>query len=251
MAVETSVIIVNYRADVYVKRLQNTLRDLPNSEVIVIDHSDGRRGYGAGCNQGARQARGKYLVCLNADVMIKPADIDRLVKVLQDQPAIGLVGPQIRNASGEVQISCSAIPTPFLALIEYSWLRNVPGLRHFSQAYRLNGFDHRTSRVVPAIGGSCLVMRRRDWQAIDGFDEKLFLYFEEFDLAKRLHDQLNLATYFCAEAVLTHFGQVSTKQTAQARQHFQRSRHYWLGKAYGWRGRLTAFLLKLMEKYHG
>lgn len=248
MVVETSIIIVNFRADEYVERLQLSLRELPKSEVIVVDNSDGSRGYGEGCNLGAQRAKGRFLIFLNPDIQTTPESMARLVSVLKKSPEIGLVGPQILNPDGSIEISCAAFPTPLLALVEYSFLRHWPLLNKFASRYRLSEFDHRHSRVVPLVGGSCLAVRKADFHSIGGFDENMFLYFEEFDLAYRMLSALKKQTYFCAEANITHFGQVSTSQIKRTSEHFHRSRRYWFAKTYGWRGKMVVYLLELLER---
>jgi GT2 family glycosyltransferase len=188
---------------------------------------------------------------MNPDIETTPESISRLVKVFEDNPRIGLTGPQILRPNKSVEISCCAEPKPLLALVEYSFLRDWPILNRFARSYRLNGFDHRSSRSVPIISGSCLAMRAEDFARLGGFDEKIFLYFEEFDLAKRVRDQLQQRVYFCAEAVITHIGQVSTQQLKDADSHFRESRRYWFTKAYGPGGRIAVKLLELMERRHG
>ena len=247
MAVKTSVIIVDYRARREVERLKNCLRELKNAEIIVIDNSLKQRGYGEGCNLGAMQAKGRYLVFMNPDIETTPESIQRLIRVLEEKTEIGLVGPQILRPDGAVEISCCAEPKPLLALVEYSFLRGWPILRRFAKLYRLNGFDHRSSRIVPIISGSCLAMRAEDFSRLGGFDKNIFLYFEEFDLAKRVFDQRQKSAYFCAEAVIIHHGQSSTRQLSPNNTHFRDSRRYWFGKAYGLSGRLVVKLLELME----
>jgi GT2 family glycosyltransferase len=244
-----SVIIVNYRAEADVVRLQRELRD-DRLEIIVIDNSDGQHGYGAGCNAGAHQAQGKYLAFLNPDIEVNVADLMKMTDILADQPAIGLVGPQIRRPDGQIEITCSAIPTPWLAWWEYSWFGQLPFFSGLRRPYRLFGFDHQSSRPVPSVAGSCLVMRQSDWVKVGGFDEQLFLYFEEFDLASRLAD-LGLSVYFAAEAKIIHYGQVSTKQIGkQATVYFRQSRRYWFHKRYGRTGDLVVWLLEQMETKH-
>lgn len=96
-----------------------------------------------------------------------------------------------------------------------------------------------------------MAVRKADFQSVGGFDKNMFLYFEEFDLAYRILSVLKKQTYFCAEANITHFGQVSTKQIKRASEHFLRSRKYWFSKTYGWGGKMVVFLLELLEKVHG
>lgn len=251
MPVKTSIIIVNFQADQHVRRLKKSLEAVEDAEIIVVDNSDGKRGYGEGCNLGARKAKGKYFLFLNPDIEMKPTDVQIMVHILEKMPLVGVVGPQILRPNGAIEISCADFPTPLLALIEYSFLKKIPVLKDISRRYRLFGFDHKSSRPVPLVGGSALLVRRRDFEALGGFDEKLFLYFEEFDLAYRMRQQFGKTAYFCSEAKITHYGQASTRQVHNVSRHFYQSRRYWFHKAFGWQGMLVARLLEFMENRHG
>jgi GT2 family glycosyltransferase len=159
-----SVIIVNYKANREAQRVCQALSSTPRTEILVVDNSDGKHGYGAGCNAGARQAKGAYLVFLNPDIEISPATIQHLGQILSDKPDIGLVGPQIKRSNGSIEPTCLGIPTPWLAWWAYSWFGQLPFFRHLSDPYFLPDFDRQHSREVPSIAGCCLAMRKSDWK---------------------------------------------------------------------------------------
>lgn len=245
---EISVIIVNYRADALVEQAKKRLFS-PLIEIVVIDHSSGKEGFGAGCNEGARSARGDYLIFMNPDVDLSTQDAKALVKVLKKDKTVGMVGPRFTH-DGKTQVTCSAVPTPMMALIEFSFLRRIPLLRHWTRAYRLNGFDHMSSRFVPAISGACFAMRKDYFQEIGECDDSLFLYFEEFDLASRLKD-MGKRVYFLAEATVEHIGQASTNQMPSSDRIaiFRQSRRYWLAKRWGISGTFVAQFLDWSEQW--
>lgn len=247
-SIQTSVVIVNYHADDFVRQIQKQLANDPTVECIVIDNSHGKSGYGAGCNAGAQKARGETVLFVNPDINISPETVHTLSTYLMDHPQIGLIGPQILDETGKIQITCSTIPTPLEAVIIYSWIGKLPWFQTWYSRYRLQGFNHQTSRPVPAISGSCFMMRREEFLEIGGCDENIFLYFEEFDIAKRVHDQLEKEVYFLTSCAIIHYGQESTKQLPTVSQHFQRSRRYWLQKHYGIMGLLADSWLRIWER---
>ena len=93
----------------------------PNHEVIVVDNcSEGNDaqileeefgdyvrvirneknyGFGEGCNTGIRyvlkRSHPKYILLINNDVVVQPDFLDELVKVGEDDPQVGIVGPKI------------------------------------------------------------------------------------------------------------------------------------------------------------
>ncbi len=246
-----SAIIINFRADEHVRRLTKELNQqtyLP-LETLIIDNSDGSRGFGEGCNLGAKEAKGKYLLFLNPDVSLPPKFIETLFKATQSGKNRSLVGSQVRRPNGKIEITASAVPGPLLALVEFSFLKKLPFLGTWAQkTYRLDNFNHTSSRTVPCLAACAWLMKVEDFWQIGGFDENLFLYFEEFDVCSRLH-MIGKGVYFCAETSLTHFGQASTSQiSGEARKHFLHSRTYWMHKAYGMIGDMIAWFLTMSEK---
>lgn len=246
MAKKISLIVVNYKADEHVRRLQRALETETDIELITVDHSDGGRGYSEGLNTGARHARGEILVFANPDLEFEPTALRKLVHILEDHPEFGVVGPQIRRPSGEGEITCSAIPDPLMALIVWSPLQRWPVLSWWSKAYRLHGFTHTYSRVVPSLNGSIFAMRAQTYEALGGFDDSYFLYFEEFVLGKRMKE-LGLKLWFNAETPVTHLGAVSTQQSSETLGHFLRSRRRYL-RQWGIFGTGVAWILERLER---
>ncbi len=247
-SIRISVIIVNYQADEYVRKLQKSFLQRDDIECIVIDNSSGERGYGAGCNLGAEQAKGEYLFFTNPDVYCTASVVDSLADFLLTHPQVGLVGPQIRNEHGAIDTTCSTVPTAWQAAVVYSWLGTLPLFADQVKQYRLWGFNHQSSRPVPSVSGACFMMRADEFRALGGFDEQFFLYFEEFDLAKRIKEILEMEVYYLATISVIHYGQHSTNQTSTAPIIFRQSRRRWLEKYYGWKGILANTWIRIWEK---
>ncbi len=243
---EISVIVVNYKADTHVERLRRAFQDAQDIEFIVIDHSHEHRGYSEGINTGVRLSHGAAIVCCNPDVSLTPESVRNMVRVLQSDPNRGVVGPQIVNERGVVQITCSALPDPLISAVEWSFLRRWPLASALSRRYRLHDFDHQSSRTVPTLNGSCFAMRRADFERIGGLDQGYFLYFEEFDLAQKMKRR-GKQLYFSADVQVTHIGQVSTKEE-MVTTHFLRSRRRYLKKWFGTTGVVAARFLEHFEQ---
>jgi GT2 family glycosyltransferase len=242
-----SVIIVDFDAAVDVKRLRRELHEQGNPQVIVVDAKAEKLGYGAALNRGMELAEFDFVICMNPDISLKKNALPLLIEKLQNESSIGMVGPQILDRYGRTQITCSKIPTAWQALVLWSWLKKIfqKKIEHW---YRLQSFDHHSTRVVPSVSGACFAVRKKDWIAIGGADEKLFLYFEEFYLAQRLALR-GFPVLFCAESVVTHFGQVSTNTVQNISKIFIQSRKYWLSKHYGISGQICAKWLEFWEQH--
>jgi len=240
-----SVIIVDFDAEADVKRLRRELEQQGNPQVIVIDAKSEKLGYGAALNRGMELAQYDFVVCMNPDISLKKNALPLLVEKLGEQKNVGMVGPQILDTHGQIQMTCSQIPSAWQAAFLWSWLRKLAP-KKMEHWYRLGNFNHKTTRVVPSVSGACFAVRKQDWDALGGADEKLFLYFEEFDLAQRFASR-GLQILFFADSVVTHFGQVSTDKVRNISKIFVQSRRYWLQKHYGFAGFLSACWLEVCE----
>jgi hypothetical protein len=161
-----------------------------------------------------------------------PRALEALARYLDDHPEAGIVGPRLLNPDGSLQRSCFPFPSPMRPPLQTDpigrLVGRVPGLGEWSFAT----WSHDRVRVVPWVTGAALVIRRRAFDDVGGFDESFFMYAEEIDLCYRAK-QRGWETHFAPVADVEHSGGCSTHQhrTAMLAQgctsalHFYR-RHY-------------------------
>jgi GT2 family glycosyltransferase len=153
-------------------------RDLavPSTSARVIELSE-NVGWTGGANAGARAARAagcRDIVFMNTDVEFLSSDIlVELSRAMDSDPGLGFVSPGIVSSARIDRIWYrGAIVLP------WAWVTRHPGI---GQVYRPSG------RVIPTEvpSGCCMVMRGQLFDELGGFDERLFAYFDEADLAWR------------------------------------------------------------------
>jgi N-acetylglucosaminyl-diphospho-decaprenol L-rhamnosyltransferase len=144
----------------------------------------------------------------NPDVVMSPGSIDRLLATGESDPAIGAVGPAVLNPDGSVYPSARAVPSLRTgvghALFANLWQRNP-----WTLAYRRETDPSDERRDAGWLSGSCLLVRRTAFDAVGGFDEDYFMYFEDVDLGYRLGKSGYRNVYEPA-ATVTHVGAHST-----------------------------------------
>jgi N-acetylglucosaminyl-diphospho-decaprenol L-rhamnosyltransferase len=154
-------------------------------------------GYAGGINRGVRATEpAEAILILNADVRLQPESLPPLAAALED-PEVGIVAPLVRSRSGSVTRSLRREPTPARAL-GLNWT----GLAFFSE-YITSPRDYETPRMVDWALGAVLLMSRKCFDAIGGWDESFFLYSEETDACLRARD-LGLLTRFEPRSVAIH-----------------------------------------------
>lgn len=167
-------------------------------------------GFGAACNIGASRGQSPFIYFLNPDALIDGDSLTPLVAFLNDSQNadVAIVGPEIEDSTGSVVPSCSKLPSlADLILRTIGWHRTggVGGYPYFSLE------DHAQSRSVGQVMGAALMVRRSIFEDINGFDERLFLYYEDVDLSARVHD-LGYQSHYLKAARVTHIGRVSSSQ---------------------------------------
>jgi N-acetylglucosaminyl-diphospho-decaprenol L-rhamnosyltransferase len=223
------VVIVNFNARDHLRAcLASVEREAPNKPVVVDTSStDGsaemvaaeygwarlvrcrNRGYGAAANRGVTETSADYVLLLNSDTVLASGSLRALSDYLDAHADAGLAGPRLINPDGSLQPSCYEFLTPLKALVAMTllnqWMGHVPGLRE----HYLPTSSHDRARLVPWLKGAALAIRREAFEAIGGFDESYFMYFEELDLSYRLQ-AAGWEVHFTPTATVVHAGGAST-----------------------------------------
>ncbi|MET0275088.1 MAG: glycosyltransferase family 2 protein [Phenylobacterium sp.] len=174
---------------------------------LIAGH--GNVGFARGANLGARQAAGDVLVFLNPDAFVQPGCIEALVREIEDQPVPAIVGGRVLNADRREQRGARRGDiTPMSALLSLSRLaQHVPGWRRYEVHWEADAAPDQVAKV-PTISGACFCMRREDFDAVQGFDEKYFLHVEDVDLCWRVR-RAGGVVLFHPRAEVIHLGHTS------------------------------------------
>ncbi len=176
-------------------------------EAVVV-RNDTNVGFGAASNHGARLGAGGLILLLNSDVLSRPGSIERLVEFLVAHPDYAAAGARLVDLGTErTQVGFVLRSFPRLAGqvallvgLERIWPTNPVSRRQL-----MLDFDYtRTQQVDAQPAGACLLCRRTDFEAIGGFDEGFYYWFEDVDLVKRLEQCGRIA--YVHDAVFEHVG---------------------------------------------
>jgi N-acetylglucosaminyl-diphospho-decaprenol L-rhamnosyltransferase len=221
MPPDIAVVIVTYNSVHVVGDLLDSLPaalDGLTADVVVVDNGstdgtaellaarDGCRvvcsantGYAGGINRGVREAMSaEAILVLNPDVRLHERSVPPLLAVLRE-PNVGIAAPQVRSPQGALELSLRREPTLLRAL----GLTRTK-LAIFSE-YVARPSDYARPRDVDWALGAVLLMSRKCYDTLGGWDETYFLYSEETDLALRARDA-GLLTRYEPRAVAVHIG---------------------------------------------
>lgn len=207
---DLSILIVNYNTRAFLEPLLASLRETVRKthyEVIVVDNdsrddsgamvrrafpevvlleSKQNLGFSKANNLAARQANGEYLLFLNPDTLVSERSVDELVAFLRTNPQAAAVGCKLLNEDGSLQRSCGRFPNLCIELSTRTLLSRIfPNSRIFAR-HKLSDWDYATVRSVDWVSGACLLVRKAVFDEVGGFDENIFMFYEDVDLCLRL-----------------------------------------------------------------
>jgi GT2 family glycosyltransferase len=218
-AADLDVVVVAYRSRDYVTACLDSLeaaRDDLRVEVTVVDNDsvDGtveavrsRRpslglhatavpmgtnaGFARASNTGIARGRAPYVLLLNPDTVVGRGSLTSLVRFAQQHPHAGVVAPRLTNPDGSDQLTARAFPTPAAAVFG----RRSPLTRWFPRnpwsSRVLAGREASTGTQpfrVDWVSGAAMLVPRRVIEHVGGLDEGFFLFWEDADWCRRIHD---------------------------------------------------------------
>ena len=193
-------------------------------------------GYGGAINAAVAtlDPQIEFLLISNPDVRLHPNSIARLVEAMNRVPSAGAVGPKILNEDGTVYPSARRIPSLRTglghALFVHVWPTNP-----WTRSYRQEKESTEESREVGWLSGACLLVRRAAFDAVGGFDDRYFMYFEDVDLGFRL-GRAGWFNLYEPSAEVTHVGGTSTASVRpqMLRAHHRSADRFLSSKYRGW-----------------
>jgi GT2 family glycosyltransferase len=174
------------------------------STKVSYSHTGKNVGFGAGHNISLKQSISsdmKYHLVLNADVYFDPNVIDRLMIFMNTNPDVGLVMPKVFYPNGDIQYLCKLLPTPFDFFLR-RFLPNISFFKKSNENFELRGSGYNKLLNVPYLSGCFMFLNVNALAAVGVFDERFFMYPEDIDLSRRIHEKYK--TIFYPDAFIFH-----------------------------------------------
>ena len=181
---------------------------------LRVVRNEANRGFAAACNQGARGCAADLILFLNPDTRLFTNSLAAPMTYLaaQGHGRTGIAGIAMVDDAGVVVPSCAKFPRAVHFLSQALGIDRIwPASGHY-----LRGPDHAQTRVVDQVIGAFFMIRRTAFDAVNGFDERFFMYFEEVDLSLRARSA-GWESVFLGNARAYHRGGGTTDQVRDKR----------------------------------
>lgn len=205
-----SVVIVNYRSWKHLTNCLNSLNVIVsekfNLEVVVVDNcsndgllekfkqkynrvkfieNSGNNGFANGCNFGAKNTNGDYLLFLNPDTIAGKDALLKMLNLSKTNQDYGIISCSQVNPKGKRENEIRLFPElQTLFGISRAIFRKI----HKNEIQKK--YDSTKEVIFPDwISGSVVFMSKSWFNKINGWNENFWMYFEDVDLCKRIQEK--------------------------------------------------------------
>lgn len=185
---------------------------------MLLDRGDVRAirgspslGFGGANNIGAAATSAPLILFLNPDTEPEPESIAMLADELARRPDAATVGPRLTLSDGSLDPAGRRhFPRPASAV--HRFLGSSRLIRGgISRPYNPGEPAGTCVTKIDAVSGACLMVRRRAFEAVGGFDPGFFMYGDDLDLQRRMANS-GWHTLYVPEARVWHHKRQSSRQ---------------------------------------
>ncbi len=250
---DLSIIIVNFRAWKRLTLCLNSLNVIEDSrfsyEVIIVDNNsddglidnfrelfpkfifilnDGNFGFANGCNLGAKNSHGTYLLFLNPDTIVTTEALFVMLSEVRVRKPFSVISCCQIKENGSAERPYGSFLSPFSLT---GWLRAlnkvvIPGKQKL--IYQNDNY------LYPDwVSGSVVMLSNETYKGLEGWDDDFWMYFEDVDLCRRARlkngDVVLIKTVFVEH---NHGGssRINKQVTALTKTYVNISRHIYISK---------------------
>jgi GT2 family glycosyltransferase len=163
---------------------------ITDSRVTYI-HNPANPGFGASHNlaiQKAMELVSKYHFIVNPDIYFYGDVITPMVEHMVNDSTIGMMMPQILNEDGTIQNLPKLLPSPF-SILKRKIKKPEGAYQKFINEYELREVSKDIIYNAPVLSGCFTLLNLDAIKKVGMYDDSFFMYFEDWDLSRRMHQQ--------------------------------------------------------------
>jgi len=214
--------------------LRNFIENFSDDRIKYI-FNNSNKGFGAGHNIVLQKLieeneKSEFHLMINADVFFEENTIEKIIAYMRKNSDIGQIGPRIYESNGEINRSCRLLPTP-LNLIFRRFFPVKSIVEKMDYSYEMKWYNYKSIIEVPILSGCFIFVRTDILKDIGVFDERYFMYMEDYDLCRRIGKKYKVVFYPKVNIVHEH-GKASYKSRKMMIIHIKSAIKYF--NKWGW-----------------
>jgi GT2 family glycosyltransferase len=189
----------------------DSLKTLVRDKRTEYIFNNANLGFGKAHNIAIKKAldESKYHLVLNPDVYFDGIVLDQLFRYMEAHPEAGQITPKILYPDGNVQHLCKLLPAP-IDLIFRRFFPWAPGAGQRNRKYELLDTGYNKTMNIPYLSGCFMFLRTSTLKQVGLFDERIFMYIEDADLTRRMHEKSE-TLFYPALTIFHHYAKGSYK----------------------------------------
>jgi GT2 family glycosyltransferase len=231
-----SIVIVNYNVRYFLELCLRSVQAAITSieaEIIVVDNNSSDEsckmvaelfpeirlvsnkenvGFSKANNQGVALAQGAYVCILNPDTVVAEDTFVQLLSFADMQQNLGIVSCKLIDGAGKfLPESKRHIPTPIVAI------KKILGL---SKSYYASEVSENSIAKTSIFVGAFMLLSKRVYQEVGGFDERYFMYGEDIDLSYSVINAGYDNYYYGKTSIIHYKGESTLKDAVYAKRFY-------------------------------
>lgn len=200
---------------------------------IEYYHNPTNPGFGTSHNIAIKKAiaiKSEYHIILNPDIFFENNVINELVLFARENEKIGLLMPKVLYPNGDLQYLCRLLPSPF-ELFFRRFFSNLNFVKKMNNTSILEFTGYNKIMNVPYLSGCFMFCKTDVFEKVGGFDERFFMYMEDVDLSRRIHNHY-LTVFYPKVQIYHNFEKGSFKNKKLLKYHITSAIKYF--NKWGW-----------------
>lgn len=195
--------IIRAKPDIQIYLIDNSpTRELShlarlNEEVITYIPNPSNPGFGAAHNRAMEISKmhgAAYHFVINPDVSLSSDVFTPMIDFMERNPDVGMMMPQVLNEDSTVQNLPKLLPSP-LSVLKRKFKGSKKHYEKFITRYELRDVDKKKIYNAPVLSGCFTLFRVSAMEEVGMYDDKFFMYFEDWDLSRRMHEKYRTIYY--------------------------------------------------------
>ncbi|GAB5399635.1 MAG: glycosyltransferase family 2 protein [Aureisphaera sp.] len=176
--------------------------------VTLLQNND-NVGFSKANNQGVALAKGEYVCILNPDTAVAEHTFSSALKYAEEHEDLGALGINLMDGTGNfLPESKRNVPTPKRSLLK------MIGRTNSKNGYYANYLGEKDQGEIEVLVGAFMLLRKKVYEEVKGFDEDYFMYGEDIDLSYKLL-KAGYKNYYLGSLSMLHYkGESTQKDTA-------------------------------------